>query len=174
MTFKLTSAGDAKAVSEFYLNNSEHLRLWEPLRDDGYHLPEAWEKRLDEREIEQSEGRAAYFVSYNPVVSEVVAMCSLTNIVRGPFQACYMGYSISAKHQGKGLMKDLCRQVIGYAFNELGLNRIMANYMLNNHRSAALLDRLGFVKEGVAKDYLFINGNWEDHILTSLLNPQAR
>jgi ribosomal-protein-alanine N-acetyltransferase len=101
-------------------------------------------------------------------------MCSLTNIVRGPFQACYMGYSVSEKYQGKGLMKDLCLHVIDYAFNELGMNRVMANYMPDNHRSAALLTKLGFVKEGFAKNYLLINGNWEDHILTSLLNSHQK
>ncbi|MFB0585429.1 hypothetical protein [Aeromonas salmonicida] len=38
-------------------------------------------------------------------------------------------------------------------------------------RSAALLERLGFEREGYARDYLMINGRWEDHILTALLNP---
>ncbi|MGN7512099.1 hypothetical protein [Aeromonas salmonicida] len=36
--------------------------------------------------------------------------------------------------------------------------------------SAALLERLGFEREGYARDYLMINGRWEDHILTALLN----
>ncbi|TND51068.1 30S ribosomal protein S5 alanine N-acetyltransferase, partial [Aeromonas dhakensis] len=35
----------------------------------------------------------------------------------------------------------------------------------------ALLERLGFEREGYAKEYLMINGRWEDHILTSRLNP---
>ncbi|KTA85439.1 hypothetical protein [Aeromonas salmonicida] len=37
--------------------------------------------------------------------------------------------------------------------------------------SAALLEHLGFEREGYARDYLMINGRWEDHILTALLNP---
>ena len=70
-------------------------------------------------------------------------------------------------------MKKLCTHVISYAFDELGLNRVMANYMPSNLRSEALLNRLGFVREGVAKKYLKINGVWEDHVLTSLLNPAS-
>lgn len=40
-----------------------------------------------------------------------------------------------------------------------------------NRRSGALLARLGFEQEGYARDYLMINGRWEDHVLTALLNP---
>jgi ribosomal-protein-alanine N-acetyltransferase len=48
------------------------------------------------------------------------------------------------------------------------LHRIMANHRPENVRSARLLERLGFVREGVAKDFLFIDGAWCDHVLTSL------
>ena len=172
MEVKRTSIEDAKPISEFYLKNSGHLRVWEPLREDGYHSIDAWTKRLEQREMEHAEGCSAYFISYNSDDIDVIATCSLTNIVKGPFQACNIGYSISEEHQGKGLMKGLCGHVIDYAFNELGLNRIMANYMPSNRRSETLLCSLGFTKEGMAKNYLSINGKWEDHVLTSLLNPR--
>jgi len=46
----------------------------------------------------------------------------------------------------------------------------MAGYLPHNERSGKLLDRLGFEKEGLARKYLKINGRWEDHLLTSLIN----
>jgi ribosomal-protein-alanine N-acetyltransferase len=49
----------------------------------------------------------------------------------------------------------------------------MANYMPANERSGKLLSRLGFEREGLAKRYLYINGRWEDHVLTALLNNRA-
>jgi len=51
------------------------------------------------------------------------------------------------------------------------MHRIMANYMPHNARSGDLLARLGFQKEGYAKDYLLIDGRWQDHVLTSLTAP---
>ncbi|EFE23404.1 hypothetical protein EDWATA_01566, partial [Edwardsiella tarda ATCC 23685] len=45
------------------------------------------------------------------------------------------------------------------------------NYMPHNQRSGALLQRLGFEKEGYAKNYLLINGKWQDHVLTALTTP---
>jgi ribosomal-protein-alanine N-acetyltransferase len=46
----------------------------------------------------------------------------------------------------------------------------MANYMPGNERSARLLERLGFEREGYAKAYLNIAGRWQDHVLTALVN----
>ena len=67
-------------------------------------------------------------------------------------------------------MSEAVAKAIEYMFEQQKLHRIMANYMPSNERSARLLHKLGFVVEGCAKKYLLINGQWEDHILTSLTN----
>lgn len=68
----------------------------------------------------------------------------------------------------------VCWTRASYACTEIHLNRIMTNFMPSNHRSEALLNRLGFTKEGIAKKHLKINGKWEDHVLTSLFNPDNK
>lgn len=171
MIIRLVTADDAKALQQFHLHNSEHLMPWEPLRPEGFHSLKAWQERLFARVAEQEAELGAYFIALDPHSDEIIACCSLTNIVRGAFQACYMGYSIAANYQGKGLMHQMCQQVTDYAFEMLKLNRVMANYMPNNSRSAVLLERLGFAEEGRAKKYLCINGRFEDHILTAKVNP---
>ena len=172
MNIKLASPGDAVALSHFYLRNEEHLLLWQPLREPGYHTKNNWKQRLTEWQLEQDHGNSAYFIAQLSEESEIFATCYLTNIVRGVFQACHMGYAIDYRYEGKGYMRQLCQYVIQYAFKELKLNRIMANYMPNNLRSENLLTRLGFDREGLAKRYLKINGRWEDHVLTTLVNPE--
>jgi len=67
-------------------------------------------------------------------------------------------------------MSEAVAKAIEYIFEKQKLHRIMANYMPSNERSARLLQKLRFVIEGHAKKYLLINGQWEDHILTSLTN----
>lgn len=86
MKFKLISTADARVMSDYHINNSVHLKAWEPTREVNYHEIASWDKRLAEREAEQAEGRSAYFISYSYEGSDVIAICSLTNIVRGPFQ----------------------------------------------------------------------------------------
>lgn len=170
-SIKTPTVSDAAALANYYHTNAAHLAPWEPVREEGFHSIEAWQQRLSERLRQEANDTERHFVACLESRREVIATCSLTQIVRGPFQACYMGYSVAASHQGKGVMQTLCRHAIAVAFDEMGLNRIMANYMPANRRSAALLSRLGFAEEGLAKKYLCINGRWEDHVLTSLLNP---
>ncbi len=81
-----------------------------------------------------------------------------------------MGYGVDQHYEGRGVMKTLCGHVVAYAFDVLKLNRVMANYMPDNHRSAALLRNLDFTIEGTAKRYLLINGCWEDHVLSARIN----
>ena len=68
-------------------------------------------------------------------------------------------------------MHEALAAAISHTFETLELNRIMANYQPDNHRSEKLLRCLGFEREGLAKKYLKINGQWTDHVLTSLINP---
>jgi ribosomal-protein-alanine N-acetyltransferase len=103
---------------------------------------------------------------------ETIGFCNFSQIFRGPFQVCYLRYQLSGAHEGKGLMSEAIQRAIKYIFEEQNLYRIMANYMPSNTRSAKLLQNLGFVIEGMAKNYLLINGQRKNHVLTSLTNHQ--
>ena len=174
MELRLNEQGDARSLSEFYLGNASHFSIWEPQRESDFHSVDSWCQRLQDRKAEFDAGISAHFITYDTLVNKVVATCSLTNIARGPFQAGNLGYAVSKDYEGMGLMKQLCKHVIAFAFEELELNRIMANYMPNNFRSEGLLKSLDFEREGFARKYLYINGAWEDHVLTSLVNPLNR
>lgn len=170
---RMVRCGDASSLLAYYQRNKLFFEPWEPKRPEVFDQKSYWIEQVALRELMQIEKSAAYWVSENPYDGQIVAHCSLTNIVYGGFQAAYMGYAIDQRYQGKGLMKALCLDVISYAFNELKLNRIMANHMPRNKRSAALLESLGFNEEGYAKRYLKINNVWEDHVLRSLINPSS-
>lgn len=163
--------GDEAALHRYYLDNASHLAPWEPLRAAGYHSLDAWRQRLLDWEREQAEGRAACFIALDER-GAMLASCNLSNIIHGAFRACTMGYSVDARQQGRGIMKATCLHAIDLAFGELRLNRIQAAYLPRNTRSAGLLARLGFEKEGLARRYLQIAGRWEDHVITALLNPR--
>ncbi|MEK9826199.1 MAG: GNAT family N-acetyltransferase [Methylotenera sp.] len=169
MEIRLVKPTDASLLSAYHLKNAEHFKQWEPKREKNYFSVTQLNRRLTSFVIAQNEGRAAYFVAIEN--GEIIAHCSLTNIIYGPLKACHIGYGVTMELEGKGLMTKVCQHAINHAFKKLGLNRVMAAYMPKNVRSEALLNKLGFSREGLAKKYLQINGQWEDHVLMSLINP---
>ena len=166
---RLPREGDAAAIAAYYRNDLEHLRPYSPPLDSMIE-PSFWQTSVSFINAEFDAGQSCRTFLYELDDSTIIGVANLTNIIRGTFQACYLGYSIAATHEGRGLMGEALQALIDYAFDDLKLHRIMANYMPSNARSARLLDRLGFHIEGCAEDYLQINGRWEQHILTSLTN----
>lgn len=90
---------------------------------------------------------------------------TLNEIVRGPLQSCSLGYWVSASDNGRGVATAAVRDIIRVAFEELGLHRIQAGTLLHNVRSQRVLEHNGFVRFGVAPEYLNIAGEWQDNAL---------
>lgn len=172
MEHRLCKTSDTEAVREFFLTNEEHFGRWEPTREPDHHSLEKWSSRIEECVRDQEEGVGAFFISVDEDTGKVVAMCNINNVIREAFQGCYMGFGVSKNYEGTGCMYELCLAAIEHAFTNMKLHRIMANHMPANKRSAKLLHRLGFEKEGYGKSYLKINSKWEDHMMTALINPE--
>jgi ribosomal-protein-alanine N-acetyltransferase len=179
LAIRLARPGMQCAMARFLADNFPgHLQRWSPPAAPAFFTESFWRERLAIAVEEFHGGRAVRFVLQplpcgdpgTPIALDapIYGTCNYTNLVRGPFQACHLGYQIARDQEGKGLMAEALRATNAFAFDTLLLHRIMANYRPENVRSAALLRRLGFVQEGVAKDYLFIDGAWRDHVLTSL------
>ena len=169
----LVTPTDARALHQYYTRNHAHLSPWEPRRPTGYHSHDAWQKRAADQAAQNASGQSYHFAVRCHGADDVAAVCNLTNITKGAFQACHLGYSVDLSHQGHGILREALTEIIPFVFAHAGLNRIMANYMPRNERSGRLLARLGFEKEGYAKRYLKIAGEWEDHILTSRIIDHA-
>lgn len=160
----------AHLLLNYYQDNQQHLAPWEPIRGSHYLTLEYWQESLTASEQAFSNGSEFKFVALTKNRQEVIGICNFTGVTRGAFQACFLGYSISQRFEGQGLMTEILSAGIDYMFKEVGLHRIMANYMPENKRSAAVLAQLGFEKEGFARDYLMIAGQWRDHVLTAKIN----
>lgn len=157
---------------EFQQQNKVFLAPWEPLRDETFFTEEACHSRVKDSFNAFEQGVALPLVALCTRSQRVIATCNFSNIIRGVFQACHFGYAIDQGYEGQGIMTEVLEASIDYVFSELKLHRVMANYMLKNVRSGRLLQRLGFEKEGVAREYLKINGQWQDHILTAKINTK--
>lgn len=175
LVVRLGEEADAPAVARYFAENRAFLEPWEPRRVESFYTPRFWEEQLRASQRDAGEERALrLFLFDREDERRVLGTAHFSGIVRGALYGCFLGYSLAESAQGKGLMREALAPAIGYLFETLNLHRVMANYQPHNRRSARLLRALGFVVEGYARDYLFIDGEWTDHVLTSLVNPRWR
>ena len=172
LSILLASRRHARALQEYGVANRDHFQPWEPLRQGAFYTLTSTTNRLEMMEQRTTAQSALYLLLFMKEGGQLVGDCNFTNIVRGSFQACHLGFSLDRQFEGQGLMRECLSTAIPHMFETQGLHRIMAAYRPENARSAKLLDALGFEREGIARSYLKINGAWADHVLTSLVNPK--
>jgi ribosomal-protein-alanine N-acetyltransferase len=163
---------DVPRVVEYYSENRAHLQPFSPTMAADLFDEATWVEQVRLRAQEFAAGeslRAFLFAQAGP--RAIVGNLNLTQVHRGAFQSCVLGYNLAADQQGHGYMTEAVRGAVAFAFKTWNLHRVAANYMPRNSRSATVLDRCGFKIEGHAPAYLLIDGRWEDHVLTSIINP---
>ncbi|BBD60485.1 ribosomal-protein-alanine acetyltransferase [Nostoc sp. HK-01] len=163
---------DIPQILKYFRENKAYLTPFYPQWVDDFFTEEYWEYQLENTFLEFIHDQSLklfIFSKKNPKL--IVGTINFNNFIRGAAHFCYVGYGLAENEQGKGYMTEALKEAIQYVFDDLNFHRIMANYMPHNQRSGNVLKRLGFVVEGYARDYLLINGKWQDHILTSLINP---
>jgi len=161
----------ADAVIAYYRENADHLNKWEPKRAPDFYSETLWRWQGRNAQLDFARGTSVRLLAFDRETNKIAATSNYTQIQRGPFEACTLGFSVGAAFQGTGLMFEVLEAGLGYVFNTMGLHRVMANHLPENDRSAAMLSRLGFEREGYAKTYLQIDGVWRDHVLNAKINP---
>lgn len=163
----------AEAAADFHRRNAAHLAPWDPPTPANFATVEAQRLRMQRAALEASAGTGLrWWLQARDQASRLIGSIGLSQIARGPFQNAMLGYAIDASFEGLGLMREALQAVIAHAFGSgLHLHRIQANVRPENRRSVALLRRLGFEEEGLAREYLYIDGAWRDHLMLALRNP---
>jgi len=173
LTLALAQPEAAPRLVAYRRDNWEFHAPWSGPRGQDELSVAVWRRRLEQWAKDERDGVALRLMLFprGDVAGPVLGTANFTQIVRGSFQACYLGYDLDKRAEGRGLMQEGLEVAIAHVFGPLRLHRIMANHLPYNQRSGALLRRLGFIPEGYARDYLFIDGTWRDHVMTALTNP---
>ena len=173
LTLTLAPPEAAPRLVAYRRDNWEFHAPWSGPRGQDELSVALWRRRLEQWAKDERDAIALRLMLFprGDSTGAVLGTANFTQIVRGSFQACYLGYDLDKRVEGRGLMQEALETAIAHVFGTLRLHRVMANHLPYNQRSGALLRRLGFVPEGYARDYLFIDGAWRDHVLTALTNP---
>lgn len=162
INLKLLLPSDADKTLDYYTRNKEHLRPYEPERDDSFYTMDVQKKILIESYKQYLNGSSINYGIFN-VKDELIGKIQLSNIVTGIFKNAFVGYSMDIRYEGRGYMKEALKLVVNYAFENMKLHRIEASTLVDNNRSQNVLMSCGFKEIGISKKYLFIDGMWRDH-----------
>jgi len=163
-------AGDpglAPAVCEFHRRNRQHFAPWDPPTADAFYTVEAQAARVAAGLIAFQNDAAYRYWLIDATRSGGARLPSSDVEV-----SAMLGYALDEAHVGQGLMTEAITAGLEEMFSpRVNLHRVQAAYRPENLRSGRVLERLGFRREGVAPEYLYIDGGWRDHVVTSLRNP---
>ncbi len=163
----------ADRTLDYYTRNREFLKPWEPKRNPEFFTLDFQETLLRQDIAQAHAGQACrlwIFREADRHFERTLGVVVLSNIVYGVFLSAILGYKLDELEIGRGYTTEALQALIDYAFDDIKLHRIEANIMPRNLPSIRVVEKLGFVNEGIARKYLKINGTWEDHIHMVLLN----
>jgi [ribosomal protein S5]-alanine N-acetyltransferase len=150
------------------------LTPWEPTWLNNDLTRGAFRRRL-KRYAEDLRADQAYpFFLFRRADTALVGGLTLANVRRGVAQAGSLGYWIGEPFARQGLMTAAVQALIPFTFDTLRLHRLEAACIPTNLASIRLLEKTGFTREGFARQYLCINGIWQDHLLYALLKSDVR
>lgn len=158
----------AVAARDYFARNDAFRRPWSPAPPDDFLTLEHQTQRLASELAAALAGQAYRFWLFQReqgAADVPIGFVGVSNIVRGAFQSCHLGYEIDGAVGGRGLMTEAAGAVVEWVLGDLGLHRVEANIMPRNARSIRVAQKLGFVWEGRSPRYLRIAGVWEtlDH-----------
>jgi [ribosomal protein S5]-alanine N-acetyltransferase len=171
---RLPAMHDYIAWAELRALSRQHLTPWEPqwARDELTRSSFRRRLRHAQREVRDDLGYA--YLVFTETPPTLVGGLNVSNVRRGIAQTASIGYWIGAPYAGRGLMTDAVRAATHFAFTTLALNRLEAACLPSNAASARVLVKAGFRLEGRARQYLKIDGRWQDHDLYALLHADPR
>ena len=164
------AAGDFSAWAQLRAESRAFLTPWEPTWPEDDLTRAAFRRRLRRQVEDMTRDESFAFLIFDAATDALIGGLTLGGIRRGVAQAATLGYWMGARHAGRGRMTRAVAAATRYGFSTLRLHRIEAACLEENIASMTLLERNGFKREGFARAYLLIDGNWQDHLLFGLVD----
>jgi ribosomal-protein-alanine N-acetyltransferase len=143
----------------------DFLTPWEPTWPADDLSRSAFRRRIRRYSEDLRTDQGYAFLIIRSSDNALMGGLTLANIRRGVAQAGSIGYWMGRPFVRQGYMTAAVRAIIPFAFTSLRLHRLEAACIPTNAGSIRLLEKTGFVREGYAREYLCINGIWQDHLL---------
>lgn len=171
LVLRVLKAADAPAVLDFQMRNKDLFEQYEPARPENFYTIEYQKVLLNcEYNLTVKLSAVRFYVFLKDDPDTIIGTVCFRNMLHAVYSSCEIGYKFDAQYHRQGYASEAMTEGIRIMFDELKLHRIIANVMPENHASIRLLESLGFKREGIARDYARIQGEWRDHFCYSLIH----
>ena len=162
---------DSAALDEAIQETLDELVLWLPWARPGHSLGDT-RRYLRGARSARNRRQAFEFVIEDQGDGRLLGMVSLHRIdwMR---RSGGIGYWVRRSEWGRGIAPEATRAMLDVAFIECGLHRVEVLVAPENKPSQRVVDKVGFVREGVARGAEFVNGSHSDHIQYALLRSDV-
>jgi ribosomal-protein-alanine N-acetyltransferase len=150
------------------------LAPWEPTWPADDLTRSAYRRRVRRYAEDIRMDQAYAFFLFRKSDDLLIGGLTIANVRRGVAQAGSLGYWMGAPYAGQGYMTAAVRAITRFSFSSLRLHRLEAACIPTNTPSVRLLEKVGFKREGLARQYLCIDGIWQDHLLFARLDTDGR
>ncbi|MEQ8602416.1 MAG: GNAT family protein [Marivibrio sp.] len=165
---------DQRAWIAIRRESKRFLEPWEPTWPRDALTPQGYRRRLDRFLMEWRAGTGFGFFVFTRDGDRLVGGVTLANVRRGVVQSANVGYWTGQPFIRQGYMTEALHLALDFAFRRLQLHRVEAACLTHNEASRRLLLKAGFQSEGIARKYLCIAGQWQDHETFAILASDPR
>jgi ribosomal-protein-serine acetyltransferase len=163
---RLLEESDADELATLIDANREHLEPWMPWVPDERSPEEALAFiRRTRQQLADNNGLQTVIVDGEGRIVGTVGVHSVDWLNR----RTSIGYWLSREHEGRGTMTHAVRAFVDHAFAGWQLNRVTIEAAVDNPRSRAIPERLGFVEEGTIRAAARIGDRFLDHVVYGML-----
>lgn len=172
VTARPPERGDWQEWSALRGESRRFLAPWEPTWPPDALSRGAFRRRLARYAADWRADQGYSFFLFRREDGRLVGGIGLSNVRRGVAESGSLGYWIGERFARQGYMTAGLDLVLRFAFERLRLHRVEAACLPHNAPSRRLLLKSGFREEGYAREYLCIDGRWQDHVLFALLHDE--
>jgi ribosomal-protein-serine acetyltransferase len=142
---------------------------WVPFNND----PDASYRYADASASDWDQGRACRFTIRHRSTRALFGVVGLEAFAH-LHQSVELGYWLRKEATRQGAMTEASRLVLAWAFGKMNVHRVRVAAATDNHASLAVIRRLGFHFEGIARDAERCHGRWLDHAVFGMLASDSR
>ncbi|WP_142829849.1 GNAT family N-acetyltransferase [Planococcus soli] len=163
---------DAEEMMELLLRNRDYWSVYEPRHRDSYFSAAVQREKIRESIYQARENREYSVGIFEYGTKKLIGHISVYSVKRMPFLSALVGYSIDEAYIGKGIATEAVKLMTVFGFEELRLHRMEAYVSPENEGSIRVLEKTGFRREGLLKEFLYINGEWKDHYYYAMIEKE--